>query len=146
MSKTFFVKKNTKESSERPYSKLLRQNEIDTAKTRDMQASEVLRRLKENIGNRIEKLNGLIMFIEDQQKVCQQLTEQYEQKPTPALAKKINNLQEAINNFQKKLEKSQSEKVIADLRSEYDLLSAELARKEALLSQAGNPESPSIAP
>ncbi|WP_019217948.1 hypothetical protein [Legionella tunisiensis] len=114
------------------YGKLLQQNEINARVARLRQAHQALQQLKQDIDERCEKLHGVFNFLEGKQALYQQLTDQYQQKPTANLALRLHKLEQAINDLLIKLETTQPERVISDLSSRYEELKTELARKEAL--------------
>lgn len=126
------------------YGKLLQKNEINARMTRLFQAHQALQQLKQNIDARCEKFQEIFNFLDSKQALYQQLTEEYQQKPSTALALRLSKLGQAISDLLAKLETTQPERVIADLSSHYEELKAELARKETLLLNHKNYEFPQV--
>ncbi|WED42242.1 hypothetical protein [Legionella cardiaca] len=124
----FFDKKATS-----GYDKLLRQNEENVRKKRIEKAEEALQQLKQEIDNRLVKLQEILAFSDTKHALFQQLSEQYEHAPSKELAKQLSELKQALATLDNKLQQSQPEKIIADLQARYEALKAELSRKKTLL-------------
>ncbi|HHF7345542.1 TPA: hypothetical protein ACPSKB_001965 [Legionella feeleii] len=109
------------------------QNEIALAKARINEAHQALKRLKQDIDNRCQKLQGIYEFLDQKQALHEQLIARYQSQPSTSLAGRIQKLQKAIEEMLANIETTQPEKVIADLSASYEALQLELGRKEALL-------------
>ncbi|KTC96414.1 hypothetical protein [Legionella feeleii] len=110
------------------------QNEITLYKARINEAHQALKRLKQDIDNRCQKLQGIYEFLDQKQALYEQLIARYQSQPSPSLAGRIQKLQKAIEEMLANIETTQPEKVIADLSASYEALQLELGRKEALLT------------
>lgn len=116
------------------YDHLLQKNEINARNARIKKSHQALDDLEKNIESRREKLQEIFIFLDNKQTLYQQLTEQYQQQPSPELAARIEKLKQAINELVANIEKTQPKEVIAELFTRFKELQSELARKEALFN------------
>ena len=110
------------------------QTEITLCKARIDEAHQALKRLKQDIDNRCQKLQGIYEFLDEKQALYEQLTARYQNQPSTSLAGRIEKLQKAITDMLANMEATEPAKVIADLSANYEALKLELARKEVLLT------------
>ncbi|WP_058534429.1 hypothetical protein [Legionella saoudiensis] len=110
--------------------KLIQHNEHVTRRKRVTHAEQTLQKLKEDIDYRVNKLQGINTFLNEQQALYEQLTQEYETNPSSALARKLEKLNLGISQLETQLQQHQPEKLIARLTAKYEKLKGLLERPE----------------